>query len=72
MPPSVYLSRVNREQLLFRLTELNSAAEEVYVKTKMRILIMDIFAQYFFNYSEKRDEIPSWLEITYEKMKEIS
>lgn len=69
LPPMVYLSKAKMEELFFRLTELNQGMDKDIVKTKMKILLSDIFTKYFFNFSENKTEIPVWLEITYEKMK---
>jgi len=67
-PPCVSLGR-ERERLFYSLMELNSFENKQIAKTKMRILVMDIFTKYFDNYSEEKTEIPLWLEFAYEKIK---
>ena len=69
MPPVVTLSPVKKEKLFFQLTELNESSNKELAKTKAKILILNIFNEYFSDYSEKENNIPLWLEITCEKMK---
>lgn len=68
-PPSVILSEKEKEKLFYSLTELNMNNDKDIVKFKMRSLLLNIFTKYFFNYLEEKDEIPLWIEITYERMK---
>ena len=68
-PPSVILPEREREKLFYSMTELGGISDKETVKIKMRALLMNIFMQYFFDYSEKNSDIPLWLEMTYEKMK---
>lgn len=67
-PPSVILPVRERENLFFSLMELNNIDKED-TKIKTRSLLIHIFMQYFYDYSEKKSEIPLWLEMTYEKMR---
>lgn len=71
-PPSVILSEREKEKLFYSMTELGGIADKEIAKLKMRTLLINIFMQYFFNYSESKTDIPLWLEITYEKMKNPS
>lgn len=68
-PPAVRLSERETEKLFYAFTELNSSADSALVKLKVRTLILNIFTKYFFDYSEKESNIPLWLEMTWEKMK---
>lgn len=68
-PPTVILSEREKEKLFFSMTELGGIADKKTTKIKMRALLMNIFMQYFFDYSEAKSEVPLWLELTYEKMK---
>lgn len=67
-PPSVIVSAREMDRLFFSLMELNNIDKED-TKIKMRALLIHIFMQYFYNYTEKKSEIPLWLELTYEKMR---
>ena len=54
------------------MTELGGTTDKALTKIKMRTLLVNIFMNYFFNYSESTSEIPLWLEMIYEKMKKPS
>lgn len=69
MPPVVNLSCREKEKLFYSFTELNGSENKAVVKLKARTLLLNIFTRYFFNYSEKETDIPLWLEMTWEKMK---
>lgn len=69
LPPMVQLSKTKRDEIFFRLTELNQGTDKRIANTKMRVLVFEIFTKYFLNFSEDKTDIPMWLEITYEKMK---
>lgn len=72
-PPGVVLPEREREKIFYAMTELGGGLEDKEtVKIKLRALLLNIFMQYFFNYSENKTEIPLWLEMTYEKMKKPS
>lgn len=70
-PPSVRLSEPDTEKLRFQLAELNAmnSADKPILRTKMRRRLADIFTDYFFNLSQKDNEIPFWLECAVEKMR---
>lgn len=68
-PPMVNLSQREKEKLFYSFMELNQSSDKATVKLKARTLILNIFIQYFMNYSEKESDIPLWLEMTWEKMK---
>lgn len=68
-PPCVILPPRERSRLFSSMIDLNTIADKKTAKTRMRALLLDIFMSYFQNYSEKKSEIPLWLEITYEKMR---
>lgn len=67
--PFVILTPQERTKLFYSLTDLNSTTDNNLAKTQMRALLLSIFMKYFQKYSEKGNNIPFWLEISYEKMK---
>ena len=69
LPPIATLSPAKKESLFFALTDLTQNTDNAVASTKMRTLLCEIFTKYFFNFSEKKSEIPFWLETTCEKMK---
>lgn len=69
MPPSVILSKREKERLFFSMTDLSQADNKSMIKLKSRMLIALIFNSYFLNFTERSTEIPVWLEITVERMK---
>lgn len=69
MPPMVTLPVTEREKFFYRLNELNQAGDTKTVRLKLKTLLVDIFTNYFMNYSSTTSNIPLWLELTYEKMK---
>lgn len=69
-PPQVNLTAREKEKLFFAFTELNQGQEKSLVKLKARTLLVTIFTKYFMNYDQKDPDVPLWLEITYEKMKD--
>ena len=68
-PPIVNLSQREKEILFYSFMELNQGADKAVVKLKARTLILKIFTEYFLDYEEKKTEIPLWLEMTWERMK---
>ena len=68
-PPTAFLSNHEKEKLFFALTNTIQSDNKETVILKTRMLIAEIFTSYFLNFSEKNLEIPLWLEITVEKMK---
>lgn len=38
----------------------------------LKILLIKVFTENFLNYPDEKNEVPLWLEITYEKMKQPS
>lgn len=71
-PPCVSLLKREKEKLFYAMMELNTNMSGDIGRTKMRILLLNIFTSYFQNYSETETDIPLWLEITYDKMKRPS
>lgn len=69
MPPCVFLLPGEKEKLFFSLTELNQSTEAAEVKLKAKQILMNIFLKYFYLHGERKNDIPLWLEMTYEKMK---
>lgn len=69
MPPTVNLSKKEKEMLFYSLMEINKGADKAVVKLKTRAMLAKIFTEYFVEYEEKESNIPLWLEMTYEKMK---
>lgn len=69
MPPMVTLPVTEREKFFYRLNELNQTGDAKTVRLKLKTLLVDIFTNYFLTYSAKTSNVPLWLEMTYEKMK---
>lgn len=69
-PPMVSLSTGEKERLSYALIELNGNSDKEYIKVKARSFLVYVFSKYFFHYAEPKPEIPAWLEIAYEKMKQ--
>ena len=69
LPPIITLSPSKKEELFFSLTELTQNMKNEIAATKMRTLLCEIFTKYFMDFSEKKTEIPFWLETTCAKMK---
>lgn len=68
-PPAVTLSPGTKEQLTYAFIELHQNSDKDYVRFKARSLLVTIFSQYFFSYSDETGHIPSWLQVTYEQMR---
>lgn len=69
MPPMVTLPVTEREKFFYRLNELNQTGDAKTVRLKLKTLLVDIFTNYFLTYPAKTSNVPLWLEMTYEKMK---
>lgn len=69
MPPMVTLPVTEREKFFYRLNELNQGGDVAAVRLKLKTLLVDILTNYFMNYSSTTSNVPLWLEMTYEKMK---
>ena len=66
MPPMVILSSTEKERLVMQISELNVAdwKNKSDLKMRMRVILADIFARHFYNYtppSEEKSQIPLWL-----------
>ena len=70
LPPSINLSSNEFKKLSYSFIELSHAPDKDkdYIKCKARALLIHIFTTYFHNYREDQEQIPAWLQITYEKM----
>lgn len=68
-PLMVTLSVTEREKFFYRLNELNQGEDLSLVRLKLKTLIVDTFTNYFMNYTPSVSDVPLWLEMTYEKMK---
>lgn len=74
--PMILISSIQKKELLKKLEDLhviNSEKVEL-IKTKLKILLFDIFTQYFINKSlnyNEYDNIPSWLNKTILEMNNI-
>lgn len=68
-PPGVSLSPGEKEKLAYSFIELNQNSDKDYVRFKARSLLVYIFSRFFFHYSDETGRIPSWLQVTYEKMR---
>ena len=69
MPPMVTLPVTEREKFFYRLNELNQVGDVHTVRLKLKTLLVNVFTNYFMNYSSNTSNVPLWLEMTYEKMK---
>ena len=72
MPPQCLLSRDEKSRLLAKIEKLNAVKwnDKKQLKMQMRKLLVEIFAGYFSEFSEyKQNEIPQWLMFLSEKMK---
>lgn len=69
LPPCISLSPKDNENLFFSFTELNQSNEAKDISLKAKFILAKIFLKYFQSADEKKDDIPLWLEMTYEKMK---
>ena len=72
LPPTIFLSSREREKLFFLMTELGGQNDTESAKLTLKILLIKIFTENFLNYPDEKTEVPLWLEITYEKMKQPS
>ena len=68
-PPIVNLSPRAKESLVYDFIELSQHSDPDYIRFKARTTLISVFSRFFYNYTEPQDEIPVWLESTYEKMK---
>lgn len=68
-PPVASLSPRDKEALSYDFIELSQHSNPNYIKFKARTLLVSVFSRFFYNYSERKNNIPVWLEVTYEKMK---
>ena len=69
MPPMVTLPVMEREKFFYALNELNQGNDVNTVRLKLKTLLVNVFTNYFLNYSAVNNNVPLWLEMTYEKMK---
>lgn len=68
IPPHIDLTESRAQKLTYDFVELTDPDPDV-AKMKLRILLLNIFTQYFSAHAEAPTEIPFWLELTCEKMK---
>ncbi len=69
MPPMVTLNAAEREKFFYSLNELNQGENLNIVRLKLKTLVVNTFANYFMNYTPHISDVPLWLEMTYERMK---
>jgi len=69
-PPLVTLSPFDKEKLSYSLIELHRNSDKAQIRMNARALLISIFTGYFHRYTEGPTHIPTWLAVTYEKMKE--
>ena len=70
LPPTVKLTMREKEALAYDFIELNSHSDPSYIQFKARTLLISVFSKFFYNYTDQKSNVPSWLELTYEKMKQ--
>jgi AraC family cel operon transcriptional repressor len=70
MPPLIFVEKLDKEKLLSRFEALNTLNWEEPKKreARMKLLLMDIFVNFFIGAVERKDNAPSWLEMLTEKM----
>lgn len=68
-PPMTILSQKRKDSLFYSLLNLSHEKDIISLHMEFRIILFQIFSQYFFNYSEESSDIPVWLDIVYQKMK---
>ena len=64
MPPTITLSKMQKNRLLSQISELSIAnwEDKKALKLRMRAILVDIFVQFFFRLPNKKEnEIPQWL-----------
>ncbi|MEG8989723.1 AraC family transcriptional regulator [Ignavibacteria bacterium 4148-Me] len=64
MPAQIILTKQDKEILVNKLQELNviSRQDKKIIKTRLRILLFDIFTKYFINNIHDGKNLPRWLE----------
>ncbi len=69
MPPLVMLSEKEYENLVLKFENLNTVSDETEMKLKIRLLLTEIFTNYFIRAVTDTDsKIPQWLKNTCMKM----
>lgn len=70
MPPLIIVKKLDKEKLISRFEALNTLDWENPKKreSRMKLLLMDIFVNFFISSFENRDNTPPWLEALSEKM----
>lgn len=71
-PPCVLLNEKDSEKLFYEFTLLGGNENDLFSKMKMRCLLLKIFTTYFLGYKDFKSDIPLWLEMAYEKIKNPS
>lgn len=69
LPPMVNIFPHTAKRLFREIMDINSCMDKELKKSRMKVMIAKIFSDYFINYSERKSNIPLWLEMTCEKMK---
>lgn len=69
-PPSVNLTAKEKEKLFYDFTALNQSMEKPQLKLSARILLLQLFTKYFMHYEQEESEIPLWLDLAYEAMRQ--
>ena len=72
MPPTIFLTSEQKRRIVAHVEELNTVnfKDKKQQKLRARVLLADIFARYFANYTQKKEEtdIPQWLNELAEEM----
>lgn len=69
LPPHVVLTHSDTEKFYNDISTIYTSENDTLRCLKLRKFIADIFTKYFLNIAQKPENIPLWLEMTYEKMK---
>lgn len=68
-PPTVVLTANDTEGMAHALLELNQFADKAFLRFKVRALLVHVFGNFFYNYTERLSQIPFWLSYAYDKMR---
>lgn len=69
-PPQARLLSNDTQRLFYELMSLGGVEDGKLAKSRMRALLADVFVKYFSGTVLEKSDVPFWLEMTYEKMKE--
>lgn len=68
-PPQAMLLSHDAQRLFYKLLSLGAEQPFALASAQARTLLADIFLKYFSSAAPEKSDVPLWLEMTYEKMK---